>query len=1295
MTLGCNMEDVLNIPLITGEKKKAKKQKPPYKAPISARSTSLAKLLIILSEGEVEGSGNGLLSGKDIYLDDVPIIDQGGQANYNVKWEFRKGVQDQDHINSLPSVENFVGSGMKVQTSTPYIKNLTNSMLDQVRVNLSFPALQSVTEKGDYLNATVVYAVDIATGAGAYIEQERFTLTGRFTSEYQRTHEFNLDPSPSGWRVRVRRITADSNDQMLQNDMMVSGVTEVIDSKLKYPNSSLLYLEFDAEMFQQIPKVSVKMKGRLVRVPSNYNATTRTYSGSWTGQWKWSYTNNPVWCLLDVILSETFGLGQRITLAEVDKWGFYNIAQWCDVQVKDGKGGFEPRHTLNVYIQKQVDAWRLVQDICSNFNGNLFWNGSQVEIYADIPSPVEFTYNTSNVVGGKFSDAGIDAKNKYSHAIVSFDDPLNKYETDKVPVYDIDLTRRFGSKTAPVPAFGVTSRGEAQRKGKWALMANKFDRVSSFEVGMDGYIPRIGSLVAVANNRLAGAAISGRIVSAISDSSVKLDRDCRVAAGDRLILNLPNGNAETKTIQSVVGRVVTTSTPFSVTPSTSLAYSIDSDTLATQTMRVLSSKQKGDSFSITAIEYNQNKQAYIDDGALIEVPPITVTPTSSQLPPTNLSITQYDTVEQGINVSHLVFKWDRVINAVLYEVQWRRDESDWLNVPQTATSEVTLDGIYEGVYQFRVRAVNAVDVVSQYLTSAAKFIAGKLGEVLPLAYLNTTSEVMGITLKWGFREKSEDSDKVILEVSTAPDEILATTLGSFSYPTNTYTHRGLSHAKELYFRGKVVDKLGNESVWSDWVYGSSSADSSEILSYLDGQIGATELNGFLTGEIGKIDGITAEVDTKLADLTQSVDLQIAAIQAKIDQLETLEEYDPSLVYPTGSLIKFNNTIYAAKIEVPINKAPPNTTYWEDIGGFESVNDIVAALSIQVNQHETRITDTESGLVATASKVDGIYSTIKPPLAGDTSYKAGSKEVKAGVWSVWSTISEKDSAMAKRVDFVEASVGDNKASIISETTARANADSSLAQQITQLKSNVDNDITAAIQDLSETVTTKDEARGQQISSINTQINSPTTGLPSKATSSALSLLDSKVTNQGGTITSLSTRVGLTEAVANNAKTTAETVQTSQASTDGKLSSMWGVRMRQGTDGKWVTAGIGLGIENVNGVDQSQFIVDANLFAVRQGVNGSQQTVFAVEGGQTILRSALIGDATITMLKISGDLYSTNYVAGVSGWKLSRDGELEFNATVAGQGRIRLNSNGLYVYDAVNNFPRVKIGNLTAG
>ena len=889
---------LLYPPLIIGEKKgKKKKERPPTTAPISARSASTAKLLIALSEGEVEGVERGFLTGRDIYLDGVPIISKSGQKNYDVVWEFRKGVQDQPHINALPSIENYMSAGLTLKVDRPYIKNLTNTMLDQVRVNLSFPTLQTITDKGDYLNATVEYAVDIATGEGAYEEVQRFKLSGRFTSEYQRTHEFNLKPSSSGWSLRVRRITRDSDSQMLHDDIQVTGVTEVIDSKLRYPNTALLYLEFDAESFPQIPKVTVEMKGKIVRVPNNYDTTTRTYLGIWSGQWKWAYTDNPVWCLLDVLLSETYGTGERIKLAQVDKWNFYKIAQWCDVKVPDGRSGFEPRHSLNLYIQKQVDAWRLVQDICSNFNGNLYWNGTQVEIYADIPSAIEHTYNSSNVVDGKFTDSGLDVKAKYSQAVVSYDDPLNEYDTDKVPVYDIQLTRRFGNKPTDVAAFGVTSRGEAQRKGKWALMANKYSRMRTFEVGLEGYIAKVGSLVKVANNRLAGASISGRLVKVTSRRRVTFDRDCRVAVGDRLTVNMPDGVAETKTIQTVHSpQEVTVSTDFSEGLKSSYAFSIDSNTLSTQTMRVLSCEQNENTFTITAVEYNESKQQYIDNGAMLEDPIMTLTPLGEQEPPTNLEISQFETIQQGLNVSHVVFKWKRAAKAAVYEVKWSKDGGDWINVPRTPNSEVTISGVYSGIYQFKVRALNAVESSSDWVESAQKAVVGKVGAVKPLAYMTATSEIMGINLKWGFSSGAEDSNKTTLQINESPVSAGATLLGEFGYPTDTYTHRGLAHGVTFHFRGRVEDKLGNKSAWSEWVAGSSSSSSDEILSYLDGQIDESHLGQYLGQEIERIDTL----DTQIRSITESIGTIGGTLGGILDDIVIVDDRLDSIDQDLGS-----------------------------------------------------------------------------------------------------------------------------------------------------------------------------------------------------------------------------------------------------------------------------------------------------------------------------------------------------------------------------------------------------------
>ena len=1124
-------------------------------APVSARSTSKMKLLYALSEGEVEASGLGVLSSKDIYLDDVPITNQDGTNNYNVLWEFRKGVQNQEHINSLPTVENLQQVGFKVTTRNPYIHNLTNRNLDQVRVNLSFPALQRSTDKGDYYATTIEYAIDIATGAGGYVEVGKFKLHERFTSEYNRSHEFDLPESDGGWRVRVRRLTPDSDSMLIQDEFSVAAITEVIDAKLRYPNTALLYLEFDAEAFPQVPKVSVKMKGKVVRVPDNYNTENRTYSGVWSGRWKWGYTNNPVWCLLDVLLSETYGTGERIGLDQIDKWNFYRVAQWCDIRVPDGMGGEEPRHSLNVYLQKQTDAWRLLQDICSNFNGGLYWNGVQIEIFADIPSPIEYVYNQSNIVSGTITDAGINQKNKFSHALVKWDNPANNYETDTTATYDITLTRRHGVRTKDVAAFGVTSQGEAQRKGKWVLMENTFSRYSSFEVGLDGYIPRVGSVVGLVNNRLAGDNISGRIKSVVNNREVELDRECRVKVGDRLILNLPNGESQTRTVSKVAGNNITVSVAYSPAPKQGLAFNIDSDTLAVQKVRVLKSEQKGDTFVINVVEYNDSKQDYIDNGALIEKPPLTVTPITNQLPPTNLRIDQYETIEQGMNITHLVFKWNRVENAVTYEVSWSKDEGEWINVSPTPNSEVTISGVYSGVYQFSVRAVNAVGVVSQQVYSESKYISGKIGEVQPLAFLRTTSEVMGIRLDWGFKERSGDSSKTIIMTNTSPNDEGSTLLAELSYPTDTYTHRGLAHAREFYYKGQVVDKLGNKSEWTDWIHGSSSADADEILSYLDGQISETHLDGWLKEEIEKI----PEIETSLNDLSgqipeleislsemegkfphidrelNNINKEVVDISNDVKELENslalltdAPEYDNEVEYPVGTVVKEDGKLYQALKNVPQDTPPPNAEYWEKIGDFESVTDAVTALVLRADKAEQGIKEINGELVS----INTITSSVRSAFLLEENEGKALEAIQqwralADASTELTAQADAHSSVVRRLSTLSVKFGESSASLTQLEEAFASEKEAIAKQITQLQASIDDKASIeALQQLTVRVNKNENGvttNSAAITQLESEVSLLSEEVDGKASSLALQSLSNRVGANEGKIESHSSSI----------------------------------------------------------------------------------------------------------------------------------------------------------------------------
>lgn len=1064
---------------IDGAKKKAKKPKQPYTAPDSARSKSFAKLLFALAEGEVEGTENGNLSAKAIFLDGVPIQNADGSFNHgNVKWEFRNGSNDQDYIPAMPMVESDISVGQVIKTTTPWTRSITNTDVDILRIRLSWPQLVNNKSNGDRVGVTMQYAIDLAVGTGSFEQVQSHTLSDKSTSKYERTHAVELPRSADGWRIRVRRITADQTTDMIQDAMAIEAYTEVIDAKLTYPNTSLLYLEFDAEQFAQIPKVTVQMKGWIVRVPENYNPKLRVYTGVWDGRWKWAYTNNPVWATLGVIVSDRAGAGERITLDQVDKWGLYEIARWCDVAVSNGNGGTEPRHALNVYIQSQQDAWRILGDLTSNFNGVSYWNGQQLEIQGDLLRDADFVYTRANVVDGKFNYSAISRKQKYTQALVKYGDPANNYETDTVAVNDIKLTRRFGVVQSSVADFGGTSRSQAQRKGKQALLTNYLDRIVDFKAGLDGYLPKLGRIIGVADNLLAGAEIGGRVKAARSNK-ITLDREPRAKAGDRLTINLPSGVSETRNVLSVSGNVVTVDALYSEPINQHAVWSIDAGDLAVQLYRVTNIKQDSDSqFSISAVQYDPKKYAAIDSGAALDDRPITRTPANEQSPPTNLTITQYDYVEQGMAVTNVSLGWDIVAGAVRYELQWRKDRMQWINVAPQSSTTFDIEGVYSGLYEFRVRAVNAIDIASTWVPSTALQVNGKAGAPPKLAYLNAKSLVFGIELKWGFpAEGAKDTSRTELQYRVLGGAEMI--LGDFSYPTDTYTMLGLKAGVEFQFRGRLHDRTGNIGAWSEWVLGSSSADAGDILDYLTGQITESELGQSLLGPIrqipvisGRVDSIDVSIegiDTSIGNINTSVsgidqrvtdavsqmeiDKQLilddlSDLYAQVAQITGSEAYDPLVPYLKGAIVKFDEGLYKAIQDAPIGILPTNAAYWEKVGDYASLTDMLQDLAVRVNTAEVRVAEINGVVTPMATQLNALRATTR---RGDD----------------WSDISDAIRGWETIADFTE------------EVTVRSNQYEALSQRITNLRVSIDEDISAQITLLEQTIATETQALSLRI------------------------------------------------------------------------------------------------------------------------------------------------------------------------------------------------------------------------
>ncbi|HIC2813008.1 TPA: TipJ family phage tail tip protein [Klebsiella pneumoniae] len=808
--------------IIKGRKGGDSKPRTPTEQPNDLQSAAKAKILIALGEGEFAGG----LTGKNIYRDGTPLENADGSQNFSgVYWEFRPGTQAQTYIQGIPGTENEISVGTEVSSKTAWTHTFTNTQLSAVRVRLKWPSLMKQEDDGDVVGNTVEYAIDLQTDGGAWQTVLETAVTGKATSGYERSHRIDLPQAGSTWTLRLRKITPDANSVKVGDVMTLQSYTEVIDAKLRYPNTALLYIEFDASQLNgSIPQISCEPRGRVIRVPDNYNPETREYTGVWTGGFKWAWTDNPAWIYYDIVTADRFGLGNRLSSANISKWTLYQIAQYCDQLVPDGRGGdgMEPRYTCNVYVQERNDAYTVLRDFAAIFRGMTCWNGEQIVVQADMPRDVDFTYTRANIVGKpRYSSSS--SQVRYTNALISWSDPDNAYADAMEPAFIPELVSRYSFNQLEMTAIGCTRQSEAHRKGLWGILTNNKDRVVEFDVGLDGRIPQPGYIIALADELLAGRVNGGRI-SAVNGRVITLDRDVDAKPGDRLQLNLPSGISQSRTIQAVNGRrQITVTTAYSETPERECVWAIESDDLFLQQYRVTGVKENSDAtLTITGVAHDPDKFARIDTGAIIDQRPVSVLPAGNQSPPDDIVITSRSVVNQGISVETMQVNWSAVSGAIAYEAQWRRNDGNWINVPRSSTTSFEVSGIYAGRYLVRVRAINAAEISSGWAYSEEKTLTGKVGEPLAPLALATRSLVHGVQVSWEFPTGSGDTLRTELQYSKNQDGSAPMPLSDVAYPGKSYQQMGLSMGAEFWYRARLVDRLGNESPWTGWVQGMAS-----------------------------------------------------------------------------------------------------------------------------------------------------------------------------------------------------------------------------------------------------------------------------------------------------------------------------------------------------------------------------------------------------------------------------------------------------------------------------------------
>lgn len=1271
----------------------------PVETPNNLLSVAYAKVLVAVAEGELAGNPTA----RDIFLDGTPLQNADGSNNFGgVTWEWRNGTVDQEYIKGVPDVSNEITVGFDLTTVNPYVRNITKTTLDAVRVTFQWPALLRQLQNGDTVGYSIKYAFDISTDGGPFVEYKQYEVRGKTNTTYERTHRVDLPTATIGWSFRARRITPDSSSSMIQDSMTVKSITEVVDVKQRYPNTALLFVQFDSRLFgnSSIPKISVKTKGRVIQVPTNYDPESRNYAGVWDGSFKWAWSDNPAWVFYDIVLQDRFGLGNKVDATMIDKWALYEVAQYCDVMVDDGTGSgtMEPRHTCNVYLQSQEDAWKVLRDIASIFNGMTYWNGNQFVAIADKQEPLDNIpiFSRSNVIGGTFNYQAADDKSIYTSALISYDEPTNHYQTEVEAVWEKSQILRWGGdRQTSLSAIGCTSRGEAQRKGKYTLLTNMFTRTVTFQTGLQGLNDDIlpGKIIGVADPLIGGKPFTGRIKVA-AGKVITLDRDIEAVAGDLLFITNKDGSSQPRTIQAVAGNIVTLTVAYTEQPLPNAVWYLESSTLKSQLFRVTRISSPSESiYEIEAVEYNDSKYAAIDNGARLEPRPISVVPPGIQAAPVTLTVSSNSYIEQTMAVTNMVVSWPKTVNAVLYEGQWLVDDGDWVTLGTTGGQDFTVKGIYSGTYLVRIRAINAGGVKSVWKLSDATTLVGKEGAPPAITSLTTSPLIYGIGLDWTFPDGATDTARTEIMYSQTTAFADAIKLGDYAYPQDTHEIHGLLAGQRFYFWARLVDRTGNIGAWypSDTAIGvvGQAATNSEgtYNDYFAGLITDTALNEELNNRIDLIDGVGP------GSVNERIDTAVTDLEGQIAAITDALVYDPAKAYLTGEIVRSGNRLYQAIDNVPINTPPPNEVYWKDVGVIlEEAN----ALAAQVTINTADIDVIDGKLTSAVSQVNSLQAAFRDDDAeGELN----------GALESWTS----------------------SAKIIEESKVRATEDEAIASKLTVIQSQVDGN-TATITNLSETVATNEVTTATQIEQLETDIAGNATQI--QEVKQAQTTLEGSVASLSTNVSSVSredgadgeldsaingwnssanyakevtTRTSENEALArsvetvqvnvNNNTSSVQTISQAQATQDGKLSSMWAVKMQVNAQGQYVAAGIGLGIENGPAGLQSQFLVQADRFAVVNNINSTVSAPFVVTGGQVFIRDAFIANGSITMLKIGENLQSDNYVEGVSGWRLTKSGSFEINGSVAGQGKMIMTNRALKVYDAAGTL-RVQLGDLTA-
>ncbi|RKI09700.1 host specificity protein J [Corallococcus sp. AB030] len=794
----------------SGGKGEGGAQRTPVESPNTLKSSSKARVLDLLCEGEIQGLVDGL---KSVYLDGVAIQNPDGTFNFTGVTVYDvKGTQSQEYIPGFPSGEAEHSVGVEVKRATPVVRTVSDPEVDAVRVTLQVPQLtyQDPTT-GDLKPTRVLVSIAVQSNGGGYVVQsfqDAELFRGKCTSPYERTFRVELTGSPP-WDIRVTRVSEDADSVTTQNKVIWKSYATLLDEKLSFPNTALCALQVAASQFSSIPTRSYRIRGLRVRVPSNYSPVARTYEGTWDGTWKVAWTDNPAWCFYDLLTTKRYGLGRYLNEAAVDKWGLYTVAKYCDELVPDGKGGTEPRFRCNLYLQTQEDAYKVINNLASVFRCMTYWASGAVFVAQDAPRDAEYLFTPANVVDGLFTYASSGKRARHTVALVTWNDPDNHFKAAQEYVTDEEGLATYGYNPTEVVALGCTSRGQAQRVGRWLLLTERLETETvTFRTGFEGAMRNPGAVVKLQDPYRAGRRWGGRVVAATA-SQVELDADVTLEAGKTYALSvvLPDGTVEERPLAALAPapyRALPVATPFSAVPQLQAVWVLAASDLTPTLWRILNvAEVEPHLYEITALRHEPGKYAEVEYGVKLQPLPTSVLPSSA--PPAGLAVGEslYKTTNGGVKVM-VTARWTQVATATEYRVRWQREGGNWTSETPVQTHYWELLDCLPGAYTVQVAAV-LNGLVTTY-ASASYTVQGKAAPPSNVTGLTCALNGSTATLRWA---EVPDLDRDTYELRYGASWEAGTLIGKVR--ATTYEWALPAPGVNLPVHVKAIDTSGNYS----------------------------------------------------------------------------------------------------------------------------------------------------------------------------------------------------------------------------------------------------------------------------------------------------------------------------------------------------------------------------------------------------------------------------------------------------------------------------------------------------